>query len=163
MPIHDIRCSSCEIIQTDVFVRVGALPSCDECGAPTVIDWGHGSAPSVRGHGYGSFTPIDMGVLGKAETKEDYDRAVATIKQRFPNHRIELESETSAQKSARVEDLRHKSFENKRRNNVDEKLLSEQNEEGKAKLSETNSRRVRQNMAPVKPKMAAPGTPAGAA
>jgi len=159
MPIHDIRCTACQTIDTDVFVRVGALPGCAECGAPTVIDWGHGSAPSVRGHGYGSFTPVDLGVLGKAETKEDYDRAMATIKQRFPNHRVELQSETSAQKGARVDELRHKSFENKRKNNVDEKLLMEKSEETKAKTSEVNTRRVRQNMAPVKAKMATPGAP----
>ena len=69
MPTHDLRCSACGWKAVDVFVRVESLPVCSDCGEPSQIDWSHGRAPSVRGHGYGSFTPIDMGVLGKAETK----------------------------------------------------------------------------------------------
>jgi hypothetical protein len=123
MPIHDIRCLECDTIFSDEFVVVGDLPKCADCGGATKIDWSHGQGPAVRGHGYGSFTPIDMGVLGKAETKEAYDRAVSVIQQRFPGHRIELEGESKAKKQERVDALRQRSYETKKRAGVTESEL----------------------------------------
>lgn len=132
MPIHDVRCLECDYLEPDVFVIVGQLPACAICGYPTKIDWGHGHAPSVRGHGYGSFTPIDMGVLGKAETKEDYDRAVSVIQQRFPGHRIELESESKAKKQERVDAIRQRSFEHKKKRGLTETELRQRTAEAQA-------------------------------
>lgn len=136
MPIHDIRCPSCGWGKADTFVRVEEMPSCDECGVPTKVDWGHGIAPSVRGHGYGSFTAIDMGVLGKAETKEDYDRAVATIQQRFPGQRVELTSETKAQKQARLDGVRQRAYESRKKAGVDDRIRAEMKEEKTRKKAE---------------------------
>lgn len=136
MPIHDIRCSACGWSKADTFVRIEEMPSCDECGVPTVVDWSHGIAPSVRGHGYGSFTAIDMGVLGKAETKEDYDRAVSTIQQRFPGHRIELTSETKSQKQTRLDGLRQRAHDGRKRAGVDSTIRAEMNEEGRRRKME---------------------------
>jgi hypothetical protein len=73
-----------------------------------------------------------MGVLGKAETKEDYDRAVSVIQQRFPGHRIELESESKSQKQARVDAIRQRSFEMKKKNGVTETELRQRSAEAKA-------------------------------
>jgi hypothetical protein len=136
MPIHDIRCPSCGWGKADTFVRVEEMPSCDECGVPTKVDWGHGIAPSVRGHGYGSFTAVDMGVLGKAETKEDYDRAVATIQQRFPGQRVELTSETKAQKQARLDGVRQRAYESRKKAGVDDRIRAEMKEEKTRKKAE---------------------------
>jgi hypothetical protein len=90
----------------------------------------------VRGHGYGSFTPIDMGTLGKAETKEDYDRAVAKIQQRFPGHRVELTSETSNKKQERLDGLRHRSHTERKKVGVDDVVRREMNEEASARNAE---------------------------
>jgi hypothetical protein len=132
MPIHDIRCLECEYIEPDVFVVVGQLPSCSICGYPTKIDWSHGKGPAVRGQGYGSFTPIDMGVLGKAETKEDYDRAVSVIQQRFPGHRIELESESKSKKQERIDAIRQRSYEVKKQRGLTENELRQRSNEAVA-------------------------------
>lgn len=132
MPIHDIRCFDCDTIFEDEFVVVGHLPKCAHCGGATKIDWSHGRGPAVRGHGYGSFTPIDMGVLGKAETKEDYDRAVSVIQQRFPGHRVELEGESKAKKQERVDAVRQRSFETKKRAGLTETELRQRTSEAKA-------------------------------
>ena len=150
MPIHDIRCPSCGWGKADTFVRVEEMPSCDECGVPTKVDWGHGIAPSVRGHGYGSFTSIDMGVLGKAETKEDYDRAVSTIQQRFPGHRVELTSETKAQKQARLDGVRQRAYESRKKAGVDDRIRAEMKEEKARKKVEAPA-------SPPAPKPAAAG------
>lgn len=150
MPIHDIRCPSCGWGKADTFVRVEEMPSCDECGVPTKVDWGHGIAPSVRGHGYGSFTAVDMGVLGKAETKEDYDRAVATIQQRFPGQRVELTSETKAQKQARLDGVRQRAYESRKKAGVDDRIRAEMKEEKVRKKAEAPP-------APPAPKPAAAG------
>lgn len=158
MPTHDVRCSACGWKKADVFVRIEAMPFCDDCGVVTVVDWSHGRAPSVRGHGYGSFTAIDMGALGKAETKEDYDRAVATIQQRFPGRRVELVSETQAQKQERIDALRQRSYERKKQAGVDESMLRERDTEVKAKRAETVIAAEKKNVAPpAPPKPAMPG------
>lgn len=158
MPTHDVRCSACGWKKADVFVRIEAMPFCEDCGVVTVVDWSHGRAPSVRGHGYGSFTAIDMGVLGKAETKEDYDRAVATIQERFPGRRVELMSETKAQKQERLDSFRQRSYESKKKAGVDDRIIREQKEEVKAKRAETVVAAEKKNLAPPpKPKPAMPG------
>jgi len=132
MPIHDIRCFDCDTIFSDEFVVVGHLPKCALCGGATKIDWSHGHGPAVRGHGYGSFTPIDMGVLGKAETKEDYDRAVSVIQQRFPGHRIELESESKSKKQERIDAIRQRSYEVKKQRGLTENELRQRSNEAVA-------------------------------
>jgi len=137
MPIHDIRCLECDTIFSDEFVVVGDLPKCADCGGATKIDWSHGQGPAVRGHGYGSFTPIDMGVLGKAETKEAYDRAVSVIQQRFPGHRIELEGESKAKKQERIDATRQRSYETKKRNGVTESELRQRTTESAAEKAGT--------------------------
>ena len=158
MPTHDVRCSACGWKKADVFVRIESMPYCEDCGVVTVVDWSHGRAPSVRGHGYGSFTSIDMGTLGKAETKEDYDRAVATIQQRFPGRRVELVSETKAQTQERVDALRQRSYERKKLAGVDDGMLRERDTEVKAKRAETVVAAERKNVAPpAPPKPAMPG------
>lgn len=137
MPLHDLRCPACEVTEKDVFFRASAgFPACPDCGNARNVDWSHGAAPAVKGEGYGSFTPIDMGVLGKAETKEDYDRAVATIQQRFPGQRVELTSETKAQKQARLDGVRQRAYESRKKAGVDDRIRAEMKEEKTRKKAE---------------------------
>ena len=160
MPMQDLRCPACEVTTENVYYRMSeGFPACPDCGAARRVDWSHGLAPAIHGHGLGSFTPVDMGVLGKAETKEDFDRMKGVIEKRFPGHRIELESESKSQKQARVDALRHKSFERKKATGNDEQVLREAASEQKAKQAEARASAARQNVAPPKPRMATPGTP----
>ena len=133
MPLQDLRCPVCEVTTENVYYRMSeGFPGCPDCGAARRVDWSHGLAPAVHGHGPGSFTPIDMGVLGKAETKEAYDRAVSVIQQRFPGHRIELEGESKAKKQERVDALRQRSYETKKRAGVTESELRQRAAETEA-------------------------------
>lgn len=158
MPLHDLRCPACEVTEKDVFFRASAgFPACPDCGNARNVDWSHGAAPAVKGEGYGSFTPIDMGVLGRAETKEDFDRMKGIIEQRFPGHRIELEGETKEKKQQRVDELKHKNYLTKRAQGVDEKIVSELRAESKVKKVEVAEARVKQNLDPTPPKMKTPG------
>lgn len=158
MAILDLRCPTCAVTEMNVFVSIdGVKPPCIVCGTARVVDWSSGQAPSVRGQGYGSFVPIDMGVLGKAETKEDFDRMKGIIEQRFPGHRIELESETKEKKTQRVEELKHKNYLTKRAQGVDEKIVGELRAEGKMKKAEAAEALVRKNLDPTPPKMKTPG------
>jgi hypothetical protein len=158
MAILDLRCPSCAVTEANVFVSMnGVKPPCAVCGGARMVDWSSGQAPSVRGQGYGSFTPIDMGVLGRAETKEDFDRMKGIIEQRFPGHRIELEGETKEKKQQRVDELKHKNYLTKRAQGVDEKIVSELRAESKVKKVEVAEARVKQNLDPTPPKMKTPG------
>ena len=47
-------------------------------------------------------------INGKKLTKEDFDRMKGVIEKRFPGHRIELESESKAQKQARLDEHRQR-------------------------------------------------------
>lgn len=158
MAILDLRCPTCAVTEVNVFVSIdGAKPPCAVCGTNRTVDWSSGQAPSVRGHGYGSFVPIDMGVLGRAETREDFNRMKGIIEQRFPGHRIELESDTKEKKAQRVDELKHKNYLTKRAQGVDEKIVGELRAEGKVKKAEVAEARVRQNLDPTPPKMKTPG------
>jgi len=160
MPIQDLRCPVCEVTTENVYYRMsGGFPACPDCGAERRVDWSHGSAPAVHGQGYGSFTPIDMGVLGKAETKEDFDRMKGVIEKRFPGHRIELDSESKSQKQSRLDTVRQRSFEKRKATGNDEQVIREAVAEQKAKKAEAGQAAARQNVAPPKPHMRTPGTP----
>jgi hypothetical protein len=158
MPLHDLRCPACEVTEKDVYFRASAgFPACPDCGNARNVDWSHGAAPAVKGEGYGSFTAIDMGVLGKAETKEDYDRMKSVIEKRFPGHRIELESESKGQKQARLDGLKQRSYEAKKREGFDDQSRREAAAEQRAKKSEMDGRAARANTAPPKAHMSTPG------
>jgi hypothetical protein len=153
MPTQDLRCPVCEITTENVYYRMSeGFPACPDCGAQRRVDWSHGLAPAVHGHGYGSFTPIDMGVLGKAETKEDYDRMKSVIQQRFPGHRIELESETKGQKKARLDAVRHARFERHNKLGITGKAGEEGRAEATAKKAEARQAAESKNLPPPKPK-----------
>lgn len=155
MPLHDLRCPACEVTEKDVYFRASAgFPACPDCGNARNVDWSHGAAPAVKGEGYGSFTAIDMGVLGKAETKEDYDRMKSVIQQRFPGHRVELESETKGQKKARLDAVRHARFERHSKLGITGKAGEEGRAEATAKKAEARQAAESKNLPPPKPKKA---------
>jgi hypothetical protein len=155
MPLHDLRCPACEVTEKNVYFRVSTgFPVCPDCGNARNVDWSHGAAPTVKGEGYGSFTAIDMGVLGKAETKEDYDRMKGVIEKRFPGHRIELSSESKSQKSERLDAFRQRAHDGRKRDGVDDTIRREILTEQTARKAEAAAKGV-----PLKPP-AAPGAPA---
>jgi hypothetical protein len=137
MPLHDLRCPACEVTEKDVYFRASAgFPACPDCGNARNVDWSHGAAPAVKGEGYGSFTAIDMGVLGKAETKEDYDRMKSVIEKRFPGHRIELSSESKSQKSERLDAFRQRAHDGRKRDGIDDTIRREIHAEQVARKAE---------------------------
>jgi hypothetical protein len=137
MPLHDLRCPACEVTEKDVYFRASAgFPACPDCGNARNVDWSHGAAPAVKGEGYGSFTAIDMGVLGKAETKEDYDRMKSVIEKRFPGHRIELSSESKSQKSERLDAFRQRAHDGRKRDGIDDTIRREIHAEQTARKAE---------------------------
>lgn len=148
MPLNDLRCDACKVVESDVRYT-GNPPNCPSCGSNRLVDWSHGQAPSVYGQGYGSFTPIDMGVLGKAETKEDFDRNMAVIKQRHPTSRIEFIPETQKQKTARIDEMRHKSFERKAKSGMDAKVLEQGVASMNRKVLEATKGALRANQDPA--------------
>ena len=106
---NGLKCTSCFYIDDDVLYDDNeGIPECPHCGGDRQIDWSHGNAPYGKGGGYGNFAPVDMGVLGVCETKEQFDQACATIKQRYPGHSIHIESESASEKAARVDMLRQR-------------------------------------------------------
>lgn len=147
MPLNDLRCDACKVVQSDVRYT-GTPPNCPSCGSTRVVDWSHGQAPAVSGHGYGSFTPIDMGVLGKAETKEQFDRNMAVIKQRHPTSRVEFIPETRKQKTARIDEMRHKSFQRKMKAGLDAKTLEQGVAAMNRKVQEATNGALRANQDP---------------
>ena len=93
------------------------------------------AANAIHGQGPGSFAAVDFGVLGKAETKEDYDRCIKTIEKRFPGKRVNIQEETRGQKADRLDTMRHNSYKRKKVAGVDNQSLkaaSEQNRRYKA-------------------------------
>ena len=123
---NGLKCTSCFYIDDDVLYDDNeGIPECPHCGGDRQVDWSHGRAPYGKGGGYGNFVPVDMGVLGKCETKEQYDRACATIKERFPGHSILVEGDSSSDRQLRADEARHRSWLRKRQNGVDDQVFNE--------------------------------------
>ena len=148
---HGLKCNSCGGQDSHVFYRKSkGPPACPECGGERSIDWSHGKFPGVGGDGIGSFTPIDMGVLGYCETREDYNRAVKVIEERFPGHRGEVESETQTQKDTRLDERMHNQWVDRKSRNIDASLKQEVKEKRKAKVAEATRKAISQNIDPKK-------------
>lgn len=148
---HGLKCNSCEEKDPHVFYRRSSgPPPCPSCGGDRSIDWTHGKFPGVGGDGIGSFTPVDMGVLGYCETREDYNRAVDVIKERFPGHRVEIESETQTQKDTRLDERMHNQWVHRKNRNIDNALRAEVKEKRKAKTAEAKRKALSHNLNPKK-------------
>lgn len=123
MPVADFMCG-CGYAEDTVIYKVDKYPPCPECGDTLVRDHRYGFNLRVKGDGYGSFVPIDMGVLGYCDTKEKYDAACATIKQRYPNSEISVDYESDTQKRTRIDEHRHKVDEARRKKGIDYQALN---------------------------------------
>lgn len=123
--MNDVICRPCDSVEVDcLYTRGEDPPKCHDCGGPREIDL-RGITFSIRGDGPGSFAAVDFGVLGKAETREDYDRCIATIEKRFPGKRVNIQEETQAQKTDRLDTIRHNSWKRKKAKNLNNRILKE--------------------------------------
>ena len=122
---NNIECTGCDFFEYEVFYRTSeGPPDCPECGSKRKMSF-KGFTCAIKGQGYGSFVPVDFGVLGKAETREDYDRCVATIQKRFPGKQVQIDYESESKKSDRLDTIRQGSWQRKKDRGVDTKMLKE--------------------------------------
>jgi putative FmdB family regulatory protein len=151
MAIFDFTCRSCDTT-FEFMTRGDRQPICPSCGGAELRK--HFSAPAIHGHGHGSFAAVDMGVLGVCDTKEKYDRACQTIKERFPGHSVVPQVETAREKQARLEDVRHSAWQKENRGGLDSKLHKEIKAAGAEVISEAKEKALKQNLDPgkIKPK-----------
>lgn len=123
--MNDVICRPCDSVEVDcLYTRGEDPPKCHDCGGSREVDL-RGITFTIRGDGPGSFAPVDFGVLGKAETREDYDRCIATIEKRFPGKRVNIEGESDSQKQTRLDKLRHNSWKRKKAKGLNDKILKE--------------------------------------
>ncbi len=123
--INNVECTGCDFFEEEVmYKRADGPDDCPECGSKRKMSF-KGFTFAIHGQGPGSFAAVDFGVLGKAETKEDFDRCMATIQKRFPGKRINIEGENESQKQNRLDKIRHDSWQRKKARGVDDKMLKE--------------------------------------
>ena len=123
--INNVECTGCDFFEYEAFYKRADGPDdCPECGSKRKMSF-KGFTFAIHGQGPGSFAAVDFGVLGKAETKEDYDRCIKTIEERFPGKRVNIQEETPAQKADRLETMRHNSYKRKKAKGLDDKILKE--------------------------------------
>jgi hypothetical protein len=148
---HGLKCDSCEEKDAHVFYRKSdGPPPCPSCGGSRSVDWSHGKFPGVQGDGIGSFTPVDMGVLGYCETREDFQRAEAKIKERFPGHSIRIESDNAAKRQTLADEHRHRSWAQDKRGNLDRKISNEILRDSKKVKAEHRKHALSKNLNPKK-------------
>ena len=134
--MHDLICKECgEQEHEAMYKRADGPPDCPNCDKTFSIDI-RGMRFHIHGHGHGSFTPVDFGVMGKAETKEDYDRCIKTIETRFPGHSVNIEGESTKQREVRLDSIRHRSYETKKAKGFDANMTKEWKAERKAVRTE---------------------------
>ena len=123
--INNVECTGCDFFEHEaMYKRADGPEDCPKCGSERKMSF-RGFSFAIHGQGPGSFAAVDFGVLGKAETKEDYDRCMATIQERFPNKRINIEGESAAQKADRLDTIRHNSWKRKKAKGLNDKILKE--------------------------------------
>ena len=145
MAIFAFTCPSCDTT-FEFMTRGDRQPACPSCGGAELRK--HFSAPAIHGHGIGSFAAVDMGVLGVCDTKEKYDRACAVIKERFPGHSVVPDVETPGEKSARIDDIRHRSWLAKNSNGMDNQIFKEIKKAGAEVLNEVKETAHKKNVDP---------------
>tara|TARA_R110002110_G_scaffold168176_1_gene369553 strand:- start:55 stop:519 length:465 start_codon:yes stop_codon:yes gene_type:complete len=124
--MNDLFCAKCEYEDFDaMYKRKDGPPKCPGCDTKLSIDLRGWANVAVHGHGPGSFAAVDFGVLGKAETKEDYDHCVRQIEQRFPGKRVQIDHETNAQKQTRLDTKRHESYQRKKAKSLDATMMKQ--------------------------------------
>ena len=122
---NNIECTGCDFFEYEVFYRTSeGPPDCPECGSKREMSF-KGFTCAIKGDGPGLFAPVDFGVLGKAETREDYDRCIKTIEKRFPGKRVNIQEETRSQKADRLDTMRHNSYKRKQARGCDDQMLKE--------------------------------------
>ena len=123
--INNVECTGCEFFEFEaMYKRADGPDDCPECGSERKMSF-KGFTFAIHGQGYGSFTPVDFGVMGKAETREDYDRCVKKIESRFPGHKVNIQGESNSQKQERLDGIRHRSYMEKKKNGYDDKMAKE--------------------------------------
>lgn len=123
--MNNVECTGCDFFEEEAIYRRADGPDpCPECGSERKMSF-RGLRYAIHGQGPGSFVPIDFGVLGKAETKEDYDRCIKTIEERFPGHRVEIESNTAQKHQQRTDERLHKQWERRKARGNDAKMVEE--------------------------------------
>ena len=123
--MNDVICRPCDSVEVDcLHTRGEDPPKCHDCGGSREVDL-RGITFSIRGDGPGSFAAVDFGVLGKAETREDYDRCIKTIEERFPGKRVNIQEENHSQKQTRLDKIRHDSWSRKKARGLDAGMLKE--------------------------------------
>jgi hypothetical protein len=123
--MNNLECTGCDFFEEEaIYKRADGPDDCPECGSKRKMSF-RGLRYAIHGQGPGSFAAVDFGVLGKAETKEDYDRCIATIEKRFPGKRVNIQEETPAQKADRLETIRHNSWKRKKARGCDDQMLKE--------------------------------------
>jgi len=134
--MNNVECTGCDFFEEEVIYRRADGPDdCPECGSERKMSF-RGLRYAIHGQGPGSFAAVDFGVLGKAETKEDYDRCIRTIEERFPGKRVNIQEETPAQKSERLDTMRHNSWKRKKAKGLNDKIIKEVSNHGKRLKSE---------------------------
>ena len=134
MPVADFMCD-CGYEEDTMIYKVGKHPDCPKCGAVMVRDYKYGINLRIKGDGYGSFVPVDMGVLGYCDTKEKYDRACATIRQRYPGAEISGTEESKTERQTRLDEHKHRVAEDRRQKGVDNQALRAARQETERALS----------------------------
>jgi hypothetical protein len=120
--INNVECTDCDYFEFEaMYKRADGPEDCPVCGSERKMSF-RGFTFAIHGQGYGSFAPVDFGVMGKAETKEDYDQCVATIQKKFPGKRVEISHESDTQKSTRLDELRHRSFKQRKSHGIDDNM-----------------------------------------
>ena len=123
--MNNVECTGCDFFEEEaIYRRADGPDNCPECGSKRKMSF-KGLRYAIHGQGPGSFAAVDFGVLGKAETREDYDRCIATIEERFPGKRVHIDSESDVQKQTRLDTKRHESWKRKKAKGLNNKILKE--------------------------------------
>ena len=121
--MNDLICKDCGHQEYEAMYKRAAGPGdCVVCSKAMSVDL-RGLRFAIHGQGYGSFTPVDFGSMGKAETKED------------------IEGDSQKQRQERLDGVRHRSYVEKKKKGFDAKMTKEYRAEQKVRKTEARAKK----------------------
>lgn len=120
----DLRCEGePSHLICDEIVRDCIYPTCPACGAPTHATWERGQAPGMR-----VFRPMQVGTNRVIDDESEWNRTMAQIKERYPDHEIVVSPESQAERNQRADEARQRVYDRRKERGIDEYTIAKQAE-----------------------------------
>ncbi len=112
MPVNDLVCRDCRVLQEDALYRNDARPACPVCHRPMEVSWEHGRPPATDLHEARHFDGLDAQFTSARQAERAAQRRArewtADMQRRGLNLSWEIQTGGAGDKRGGARDVRRK-------------------------------------------------------